>query len=179
MQQQQKHSTNSPDQHTRSRTTWTAPASATPTSGVSRYKTASTAVVTGIEPAAPAVSKQKDDDDVYIRVPREKVAPADTGRTETVHQHVSQRAGPQNAAPVLRLGPVQLPAPGSQQWLGDYITISYALFSVSQPGGSRDTSVDTVDTEPHMEAATHCVARRLAVPSESAAAEVKVLMDSG
>ena len=59
-----------------------APASATPTAGASGYKTASKAVVTGIELAAPAASTEKDDDYMYIRVPREKVAPVDTGRTE-------------------------------------------------------------------------------------------------
>ena len=51
--------------------------------------------------------------------------------------------------------------------------------SVLQPGGSGDTSVDTVDTEPHLEALTQHVAGRLAIPGASAAAEVKVLMDSG
>ena len=58
-----------------------APASVTPMAGASGYKTASKAVVTGTEPAAPAASTQKDDDYVYIRVSREKVAPVDTGRT--------------------------------------------------------------------------------------------------
>ena len=63
-------------------------------------------MVTGAEPAAPAASTQKDDDYVDIRVPREKVAPVNTGRT--VQHHVSQSAGPQNAAPVLQSIPVQL-----------------------------------------------------------------------
>ena len=48
-----------------------------------------------------------------------------------------------------------------------------------QPGGSGDTNVDTVDTEPHLEALTQHIAGRLAVPGVSAAAEVKVLVDSG
>ena len=48
-----------------------------------------------------------------------------------------------------------------------------------QPGGSGDTSVDTVDTEPHLEELTRHVAGRPAVPGASAAAEVKILMDSG
>ena len=74
---------------------------------------------------------------------------------------------------------MQLPAPASQQWLGDSGTISYARVSVLQPGGSGDTSVDTVDTEPHLEALTQHVAGRLEVPGASAAAEVKFLMDSG
>ena len=47
-----------------------------------------------------------------------------------------------------------------------------------QPGGSGDTSVDAVYTEPHLEALTQHDAGRFAVPGESAAAEVKVLMDS-
>ena len=71
-----------------------APASATPTAGASGYKTASKSVVMGTEPAAPAGSMQKDDDYVYIRVPREKVEPVDTGPTETMQYHVSQSAGP-------------------------------------------------------------------------------------
>ena len=36
-----------------------------------------------------------------------------------------------------------------------------------------------VDTEPHFEALAQHVAGRFAVPSASAAAEVKVIMDSG
>ena len=36
-----------------------------------------------------------------------------------------------------------------------------------------------MDTEPHLEALTQHVAGRLALPGASAAAEVKVLMDSG
>ena len=124
-----------------------SPASSTPTAGASAYKTASKAVITGIGPAAPAASTEKDDDYVYIRVPQEKVAPVVTGRTETVQHHVSQSAGPQNAAPVLQSVPVQLPAPASQQWRGDSSTISYARVSVLQPGGYGDTGVDTVDID--------------------------------
>ena len=100
-------------------------------------------MVTGT--AAPAASTEKDDY-VYIRVPQEKVAPVDAGRTETVQQSVSQSVGPQNAASVLQSVPVQLPATVSQQWLGDSSTISYSRVSVLQPGGSGDTSVDAVDT---------------------------------
>ena len=136
-------------------------------------------MVSGIEPAAPAASTEKDDDYVYIRVPREKVAPVDTGRTETVQHHVSQSAGSLNAAPVLQSVPVQLPAPASQQCLADSGTISSARVSVLQPGGSGDTSVDAVETEPHLELLTQHVTGRLAVPGASAVAEVKVLMDSG
>ena len=88
-QQQQQQSTSGPDQFTRSKATGAALASATRTAGASGYKTASKTVVTGTEPAAPAASTQKDDDHVYIRVPREKVAPVDTERTETVQHHVS------------------------------------------------------------------------------------------
>ena len=116
---------------------------------------------------------------MYICVPREKMAPVDTGRTETVQHHVSQSAGPQNASPVCQSVPMQLPAPESQQWLGDSSNISYARVSVLQPGRSDDTSVGAVDTEPHLEALTQHVARRLAVPGASAAAEVNVLIDSG
>ena len=112
------------------------------------------------ELAAPAASTQNDDDYVHIRVPREKVAPRDTGLTETVQHHVSQSAEPQNTAPILRSVPVQLPAPASQQWLGDSSTISYARVSVLQPGGSGYTSGDTVDTEPHLVVLTRHVAGR-------------------
>ena len=83
---------------------------ATPMAGASGYKTASKAVVTGTEPAAPAASTQKDDDYVYILVPRGNVAPVDTGRTETVQHH---------AAPVLQSVPVQLLAPAPQHWTGN------------------------------------------------------------
>ena len=86
---------------------------------------------------------------MYIRVPRKKVAPVDTGRTETVQHHVSQNPGPQMVAPVLQPAAVQLPAPASQQCLADSGTISYARVSVLQPGGSGDTSADAVETEPH------------------------------
>ena len=113
--QQQHQSTSGPAQHNRSKATGTTHASATPTAGASGYKTASKAVATGTEPAAPAASTQKDDDYVYIRVPWEKVAPVDTGLTETVQHHVSQSVGPHNAAPVLQSVPVQLLAPASQQ----------------------------------------------------------------
>ena len=96
---QQQQSTNGPAQHTRSKTTGMVPASAPPRA--SGYQTASKAVVTKIEPAAPAASTQNDEDHVYIRVPREKMAPVDNGLTETVQDQVSHSAGPQNAAPVL------------------------------------------------------------------------------
>ena len=89
---------------------------------------------------------------MHIRVPREKVAPVDTGRTETVHHHVSPSVGSQIAAPLLESVPVQLLAPASQPRVGDCGTISYARVSVLQSGGSGDTSVNTVDTEPHLKA---------------------------
>ena len=85
----------------------------------------------------------------------------------------------ERVAPVLHAVPVQLPAPASQQWLGDSSTISYARVPVLQPGGSGDTSVNIVDTEPHLEALTQHVAGRLPIPGASAAAEVKILMDPG
>ena len=64
-QQQQQQSTSGPAQHTRSKASGAAPASATPTAGASGYKTASKAVVTGTEPVATAASTQKVDD--YVR----------------------------------------------------------------------------------------------------------------
>ena len=47
-----------------------------------------------------------------------------------------------------------------------------------QPGGYGNTSVDSVENEPHLEGLTQNLAGRLAVPGASAAADVKVLMDS-
>ena len=118
---------------------------------------------------------------MYIRVPREKVAPVDTGLTETVQHHSSQRTVPQNKEPVNHSVPVQLPALALQQWHGDSSIISYARVSVLQSGGCGDASVDVVETEPHLEALAQHFAGRLAVSGASAAAEVKVLMysDSG
>ena len=101
---------------------------------------------------------------MYIRGPREKVAPVDTGRTETVQHHVSQSDGAQNAAPVLRSVPVQILAHASQQCLAHSGTISYARVSLLQPGGSGVTSVDAVETEPHSEALTQHVAGDLRFP---------------
>ena len=174
----QQQSTGGPAQYTRSKTTGMAPASATPQA--SGYKTASKAVVTETELVAPEPSTtQNDDDFVYIRMPRERMATVDNGLNETVQHQVSQSAGPHNAAPVIHPVPVQLPAPASQHSCGDFSTILYARGSVLQPGGSGDTSVDTVETEPHLEALTQHVAGRLVVPGASAAAEVKLLMDSG
>ena len=105
--------------------------------------------------------------------------PVGNGLTETVQHHVSQSAGPHNAAPVLHSVPVQLPAPASQHSCGDSSAILFERGSVLQPGVRSDTSVDTVQTEPHLEALTQHAARPLAIPRVSAAIEVKVLMDSG
>ena len=58
-QQHQQESTSGPAQHTRNKATGTAPASATPTAEASGCKTASKAVFTVTEPAAPAASTQK------------------------------------------------------------------------------------------------------------------------
>ena len=113
-QQQRQQSPSGPTQHAQSNATGTAAASATFTARAREYKTASKSVVTGTEPAAHTASTQKDDNYVYIQVPRKKVAPVKTGRTETVHHNVSQSAGPQNAAPVLQSVSVKLPAPASQ-----------------------------------------------------------------
>ena len=142
---QQQQFPSGPAQRTRSKTTGMARASATPRAGA--YKTASKAVVTETEPAAPEPSRQNDDDCVYIRVPWEMMAPVDYGLTETVQHQVPHNAGPQNAAPVLHSVPVQLPVLASQQSCGDTSTISCARVSVLQPGGSGDTSVETVETE--------------------------------
>ena len=165
------YSRSSPAQYTLSKTTGMAPASATLRR--SGYKTASKAVVTETEPVAPEASTRKDDDYVYIRVPREKGAPEDNGLTETVQHPISQSAGPKNAAPVLHSVPVQLPAPASQQSRGFSSIIPYALVSVLQPGGCDDTSVDAVETEPHLEVLTHHVTGRLAIPGASVADEIQ------
>ena len=76
---QQQQSTNGPAQHTRSKTTGIAPASASPRA--SGYQTTSKVVDTKTEPAAPEASAHNDEDYVYNRVPREKMAPVDDGLT--------------------------------------------------------------------------------------------------
>ena len=110
---QQQQSTNRSAQNTQSKTTAMTPASATPRA--SAHTTASKAVAADIEPAAPEPSRQNDDDCLYIRVRRQRMAPVEYGLTETVQHQVSQNAGPQNAAPVLHSVPVQLPASASQE----------------------------------------------------------------
>ena len=65
------------------------------------------------------------------------------------------------------------PAPASQHWRGESSTISSARFSVVQPGGSGDTSADSVEAEPHSETRMKHLAGRLAVAVVFAAAEVK------
>ena len=72
---QQQQFTNGPAQHTWSKTTGMVPASATPRAN--GYQIASKAVVRKTTPAAPEASTQN----VYIRVPREKMAPVDNGLT--------------------------------------------------------------------------------------------------
>ena len=174
---QQQQSPSGPAQHTPNKPTGMAPATATPRA--SAYKSASKAMVTETEPAAPEPSRQNDNDCVYIRVPRERMAQVDYGVIKTVQNQASQNAGPQNAAPIFHSVPVQLPAPASEQSCGDTSTISCARVSVLQPGGSGDTSVDTVEAKPHFEAPTQHVAGRLEVSGASGVAEAKVLMDSG
>ena len=73
---------------------------------------------------------------------------------------------------------VEIPT-ASQQWRGDSSTLYSASVAVVQPGRCGDTIVDLVENEPHVEGLTQHLAGRFAVPSASAAAEVKVLMDSG
>ena len=75
--------------------------------------------------------------------------------------------------------PVQPAATASQQWRGDSSTIYYARVTVVQPGRCGETIVDSVENEPRVEVLTQHLAGRLAAPGASAAAEVKVLMDSG
>ena len=173
---QQQQSINGPAQHTRSKTTGMAPASATPRA--SGYQTASKAVVTEAEPAAPEASTQNDEDYVYIRVSREKMVPVDDGLTETVQHQVSHSAGPQNAAPILHTVPVQA-ATTSQQWRGDSSTINSVRAAVLQPGRCGETIVNSVENKPRVGVLTQHLAGRLAVPGAVAAAEIKVLMDSG
>ena len=125
MQQQQ--STSGPAQHTRSKTTGMAPASATPRA--SPYKTASKAVVTETEPAAPEPSRQNDDDYVYIRGPRDRLALVDYGLTEMVQHRMSQSWATRcSGSSSLRSGIAA--APASQQSCGDSSIISYARVSV-------------------------------------------------
>ena len=173
---QQQQSTNGPAPHTWSKTTGMALASATPQA--SGYQTASKSVVTTTEPAAPEASTQNDEDYVYINVPREKMAPVDNGLTETVQHQVSHSAGPQNASPVLHTVSVQPAATASQQWRGDSSTI-YSARAAVVPGRCGETIVNSVANEPHVEVLTQHLAGRLAVPGAAAAAEIKVLMESG
>lgn len=101
------------------------------------------------------------------------------GVNVSVQRQVSQSAGPRNAAPVLRSVPVQPPAPGSQQWRGDASNIVSAHISVVQAGGCGGTIVDLLENEPRLDALKQHLATLLAVPPSSAAAEIKVLFDSG
>ena len=116
---------------------------------------------------------------MYISVPREKMAPVDNGLTETVQHQFSQSAGPHNAAPVLHTVPVQPAATASLQWRGDSSTMYSARVAVVQPGRYGEPIVNSVENELHVEVLAQHVAGRLAVPGAAAAAEVKVLMDSG
>ena len=90
---------------------------------------------------------------------------------------VSQSAGPQNDAPVLQLI-------GSGAAAGTRVAAvawrfqNHFVFACFGLAAGR-VCLDTVDTEPHLEALTQHVTGRLAVTGVSAAAEVKVLMDSG
>ena len=174
---QQQQSTNGFAQHTRSKATGVAPASATPRA--SRYQTASEPVVTKTKPAAPEASTQNDGDYMYICVPCEKMAPVDIGLTDTVQYQVSQGAGLQNTAPVPHTNPVQPAATASQQWCEDSSTIYSGRVAVVQPGRWGETIMGSVEDETHVEDLTQHLAGRLAVPGASAAAEVKVLTDPG
>ena len=116
---------------------------------------------------------------MYIRVPRENMLPADNGLTETVQHQVSQSTDPQHTAPVPHSVPMQPPATVSQQQRGDSSAIYSARVAVVQPGRCSDTTADSVESEPHVEGLTQHFAGCLAVPGASAAAEVKVLMNSG
>ena len=149
------------------------PSTPPPASG---YKTASNAVVTETEPSASEASTRHDDDYVYIRAPREKVVLVDTGFTDALQCHVPQSAGPQqhqsftpfrcNRRRPRRSSGVRIPAPFRTR-----------MSRSCSPCGNA--SVHTVDTEPHLEALTQHITGRLAVPCASAAAEAKLLMDSG
>ena len=107
-------------------------------------------MVTKTEPAAPDGSTQYDEDNVYTRVQRQKMAPVDNGLTETAQHQLSHSAEPQNAAPVLHTVPVQPSATASQQWRGDSSTIYSARAVVVQPGRCDETIVNLVETEPHV-----------------------------
>ena len=85
---QQQQFTSGPAQRTRSTTTGTAPASATPRA--SGYQTASKVVVTKTEPVAPKASTLNDDDYVYICVPQHKRVAADIGLTKTLQHQVRE-----------------------------------------------------------------------------------------
>ena len=101
----------------------------------------------------------------------------DNGLTETMKHKISHSAGPQNAATGFHSVLMQLLASAMQEWCRDFSTISDARVSVLQPGRNGDTSVDTVEAEPHLEALMQHVAGRLALSGSSTAAETSVLMD--
>ena len=103
----------------------------------------------------------------------------DNGLTEMVQHQVSKRPGPQHASSILHTVPVQPAATASQQWRGDTSTVYSARVEVVQPGRCDETIVKLVENERHVEVLTKHLAGRLAVLGSSAAAEVKVLRDSG
>ena len=98
------------------------------------------------------------------------------GFTETVQHHVFQALGHiMNAAQVLHSVPVQPPA---------CVTVvawrfQHHLFCARRGRAAWQTIVNSVEKEPHVEGLTQHLAGRLAVPGASAAAGVRVLMDSG
>ena len=105
------------------------------------------------------------------------MVPVGTGRTETVQHHLFSALGRKmpdqsfdqfwrSCLHPLHSSALEIPAPFCTR------------VSVLQPGGSRDASVDTVDSESHLEALMEHVAGHLAVPGASTAAEVNVLTGS-
>ena len=139
------------------------------------YKTASKAVVTETELAAPEPSTQNDDDYVYLRMPRKGMAPVDWAHRDGAAPGFPKRWATEcNTSSPHRSGAASGNRITAVAWRFQYS----ARVAVVQPGRCGETIVIWVENEPHEKVLTQHLAGRLAVPGASAAAEVKVLMDS-
>ena len=142
--QQQQQSTSDPVQHTGSKATGAAPGSTTPTGGASGTRQPKKTVVTGTVLAGPATSTQTDDDYVCICVRRAKEAPVDAGAPRRCNNLITRALGRKVSHQSFNQFRYSCRHPRLSR--GDSSTTSYARVSVLQPGGSGDTSVETVDT---------------------------------
>ena len=145
-----------------------APAFATLTAGASACKTAWKAVITGIGPAAPATSTDKDDGlRVYSRAAGEGGASGYRAHRDGAAPCLSER----RAAKSLTSPSISSSAAAGTRVSAvssDSGTISYTRVSVLQLGGSGDVSGDMLDSERHFQAMMRyvagCIAVRLRLP---------------